>query len=584
MRCTARISVSVFGLLVCGLVVPSASAAPYASRVTKTGVDVSFILNEPADTLTYSINGGAAQTLDATTKGTKSFVLGNASDTFSITASKNATLGYTIPTGGTVPITGAFQSLSQVSNEGGYALISDDANPLYQFNSPRGVGVGQDPNAPNFGVAYVGNSAVATAGRLIGDGIYAVNADGTDAFGYGDTAQNPPLPDNAPAFIASTNSPYRVFVGKGGTVYVSDFADANSNVMALNPTLTAGTPLLSGFNGGALQPGENHGSVSGFHVTGSLETGDLVLYSMDEDLTTAQVTGNGADPVNDRNSVWKYEIGSGPTPYAAMPTKVGTGLLGTTGALATFTDMDRGTDGKIYLSQTRSAGGESGIIVVDGSGNQVFNSLDASRTLLNNPAAVDIMTTVNMIAVSPDQKYLAALLNYSDVAILPLVNGIPDLANRLVVNSGSVNSARDIAFDAAGNIHFVSSGEARYRVIAPGGNTTAITSWDGNLYDFEITTATAPEGIIGDFNDDGDVDAADYTVWRDNLGSTVVLPNDDSPGTVDNSDYSDWVTNFGMSGGSGAIAGGAVPEPASAGLLLIGLIGIGCSAVRRRQS
>ena len=30
------------------------------------------------------------------------------------------------------------------------------------------------------------------------------------------------------------------------------------------------------------------------------------------------------------------------------------------------------------------------------------------------------------------------MLNFSDVVVLPLVNGIPDLANRLVVDSGAV--------------------------------------------------------------------------------------------------------------------------------------------------
>ena len=42
------------------LAVPSVlRTAPYASNVQVTGTTVNFLLNEPSDTLTYSINGGA---------------------------------------------------------------------------------------------------------------------------------------------------------------------------------------------------------------------------------------------------------------------------------------------------------------------------------------------------------------------------------------------------------------------------------------------------------------------------------------------------------------------------------------------
>ena len=52
-------------------------------------------------------------------------------------------------------------------------------------------------------------------------------------------------------------------------------------------------------------------------------------------------------------------------------------------------------------------------------------------------------------------------------------------------------------------------------------------------------------GLPGDYNNDGTVDAADYTVWRDNLGSTQFLPNDITPDVVDQSDYDVWFANFG---------------------------------------
>ena len=99
----------------------------------------------------------------------------------------------------------------------------------------------------------------------------------------------------------------------------------------------------------------------------------------------------------------------------------------------------------------------------------------------------------------------------------------------------------------------------------------------------------------GDYNNDGTVNAADYTVWRDHLGTSFTLPNEDSatsPGTVTVEDYNLWKTNFGHAGGGlvgeasfrtgvvhfttgpGAGSGGAVPEPATNLLLLIGIGGV----------
>ena len=104
----------------------------------------------------------------------------------------------------------------------------------------------------------------------------------------------------------------------------------------------------------------------------------------------------------------------------------------------------------------------------------------------------DILTNAFAIAVSPDQKWLALMTNRSDVAVIPLINGIPDLANYKLVDTTLADTeftGRDIAFDAAGNIHYVSSGQGRYRQLSPGGHTVATTAWNGSSYTFNITTS-----------------------------------------------------------------------------------------------
>jgi hypothetical protein len=81
----------------------------------------------------------------------------------------------------------------------------------------------------------------------------------------------------------------------------------------------------------------------------------------------------------------------------------------------------------------------------------------------------------------------------------------------------------------------------------------------------------APEGNIGDYNDDGTVDAADYTVWRDNLGGagTTLLNRDPAnSGAVSPDDYNSWKSNFGNVGGAGSVGATPVPEPATFGLII----------------
>jgi autotransporter-associated beta strand protein len=90
-------------------------------------------------------------------------------------------------------------------------------------------------------------------------------------------------------------------------------------------------------------------------------------------------------------------------------------------------------------------------------------------------------------------------------------------------------------------------------------------------------------GELGDFNEDGMVDAADYVVWRKNEGTTNVLPNDGGlGGTVGVAHFNLWRENFGNpmpGGGSGANA--AVPEPGTIALLTVGVLLWGGSRRRR---
>jgi hypothetical protein len=80
--------------------------------------------------------------------------------------------------------------------------------------------------------------------------------------------------------------------------------------------------------------------------------------------------------------------------------------------------------------------------------------------------------------------------------------------------------------------------------------------------------------VPGDYNGDGVVDAADYTVWRNNLGANMTLPNENpaatTPGVVDAEDYAFWKSQFGSSAASGTLGSATVPEPSTVVLILSG--------------
>jgi hypothetical protein len=93
---------------------------------------------------------------------------------------------------------------------------------------------------------------------------------------------------------------------------------------------------------------------------------------------------------------------------------------------------------------------------------------------------------------------------------------------------------------------------------------------------------TVPIGLVGDYNGDDAIDAADYTVWRDAMtAGAATLLNDPTPGAVDETDFDYWRTHFGETQGGGSSAHltpgespGAVPEPASWLLLVVGLAAV----------
>lgn len=106
---------------------------------------------------------------------------------------------------------------------------------------------------------------------------------------------------------------------------------------------------------------------------------------------------------------------------------------------------------------------------------------------------------------------------------------------------------------------------------------------------FEVTTTVRSDFgvfVAGDYNADGTVNLADYTLWRDTLGATVDPGTgaDGMPdGLIDSADYTVWKNNFGASAGSlvaNSLQTSRVPEPQSVTLTLFAAMVIGVAKRR----
>jgi hypothetical protein len=112
-------------------------------------------------------------------------------------------------------------------------------------------------------------------------------------------------------------------------------------------------------------------------------------------------------------------------------------------------------------------------------------------------------------------------------------------------------------------------------VLADGLGNLLIVEWNAGIF------LATPVVLQGDYNRDGAVDAADYVVWRSQMGTegANLIADGNRNGVIDQGDYDVWRSHFGQSSGSGASA--AVPEPALCALALTAVLAMG--AIRRRH-
>ncbi len=353
-----------------------------------------------------------------------------------------------------------------------WTQISDNANMLTHFERPRGVAVNRNPNSPYYGRTYVSNPRTnATAsGRPMGDGIYVLNADQSDAVGQGNTALTGGLNFSGDPSVA----PWKLKVGPDDNLYIGDWSNTTAQLSRTDPNVGAGTgvQVLNGV-GDTVAP-TVHGSIASAPViTGTLAGGDLKVYALDEDLSPFQ-------------TAWFWNVGAGPLPYNTPPVLLADLLISSVKGVNV--DMDRGPDGKFYIEQNRSNGTETGLFVTDSTGaNVLFDSLLATRALTGDNTSVDLLRQSRSVAVYPDGSKIAILTDQGNFRILSLTSGVPsqtNLAQMITIIAHATGAASaQIVVDQVGNVYTTNNITERLKVHSPpdGVNSSNTTSGTAGL-------------------------------------------------------------------------------------------------------
>jgi hypothetical protein len=180
--------------------------------------------------------------------------------------------------------------------------------------------------------------------------------------------------------------------------------------------------------------------------------------------------------------------------------------------------------------------------------------------------------------------------------------GVSSTWNGLVSNSHFIGSAAAALHGgpvplAPGNSHWqeglgstVYGGTApQAAALSPGlvmGTRKKLTAIDAAALSDLGWSLIPPPHLTGDYNGDGTVNAADYTLWRNTRGQMGPgLPADGDPNnSIDAGDYIVWKQNFGHTGVFGSVIPQAIPEPTTIMQLIISAFGLVFVRPCRRQN
>lgn len=162
-----------------------------------------------------------------------------------------------------------------------------------------------------------------------------------------------------------------------------------------------------------------------------------------------------------------------------------------------------------------------------------------------------------------------------------VANAIADTAALSISGTGLVNLGVGIN-DLIGSL--ILGGDTKASGTYGSTASSATFKFDQYFSGTGIVTIAAAD-ISGDYDNDTDVDNADFNIWKGQFGNlgAGLAADDDLDGDVDGNDFLAWQANYGFGVGGGVAA---IPEPASATLAVaFGVAMVGANGrLRRRRS
>ncbi len=481
-------------------------------NVTGAGADLNIGVWAPS---TYDQTGGTATITDQIVVGQR-----NADgSTFKVS-------------GGTLTAGGSFVAANATTADG------SSENVAVTFNGNATINLGS--------TMLIGSNDAINASLAIG-GNAIVNMGANITVGSG-AAQGSSMTvsDNAIINIPGAAAAGNIFIGRGTT--------SNTTFNMTGGTITLGNHFLMGT---AASPGAT--GIVGNHSGGSITTtnnftiGDTWGASTYNISDTATINVGGW-MIAGRQRTTGAIVQTGGDVTAGLGIAVGRAENADTATWGTGTYNVSG--GTITANQSVN----STALWIGSQGNGTFRVIGDDATININGNAI-----VN--AGGGAQGTLAYQLETGDLLSVINVTGTATFASGAILAfDTSLASPTQTTYDLLTATSIVDGGITKN---FPAGWDYQIINVDSGQI-LQAVQGLAPS-LLGDFNNDGKVDAGDYATWRKNDAANATLPNDN--GAADQAArFTLWRANFGNPPGAGAsLEGAQVPEPASLAVVLIGV-------------